>query len=153
MRALAKKKTQWREDLFFALKFAHQKLSKYYNKVTPESDMLLIAAHLLDPFPKLRSFRKWDKAMDVNPEDEGSFTAQYKDAFLKYMEDEYCSKDRIKPNFKLETSNQNYSFSTSPLSGPGHSFYDPYDLFCDDAEYITPANLVESTPRHSHCAA
>jgi len=28
MRALAKKKTQWKEDLFFAMKFAQQKLSK-----------------------------------------------------------------------------------------------------------------------------
>jgi len=30
MRALAKKKTQWKEDLFFAVKCAWQKLSKYY---------------------------------------------------------------------------------------------------------------------------
>ena len=30
MRALAKKKTQWKEDLFFAVKLARQKLSKYY---------------------------------------------------------------------------------------------------------------------------
>jgi hypothetical protein len=30
MRALAKKKTQWQEDLFFAVKLARQKLSKYY---------------------------------------------------------------------------------------------------------------------------
>jgi hypothetical protein len=29
MRALAKKKTQWKEDLYFAVKVACQKLSKY----------------------------------------------------------------------------------------------------------------------------
>jgi len=58
MRALAKKKTQWKEDLFFAVKLARQKLSKYYAKVTPTRGMLLIAVHVLDPFRKLRSFRK-----------------------------------------------------------------------------------------------
>jgi hypothetical protein len=29
MRALAKKKTPWKEDLFFAVKLSQQKLSKY----------------------------------------------------------------------------------------------------------------------------
>jgi len=53
MRALAKKKTQWKEDLFFAVKLARQKLSKYYVEVTPMTGMLLISAHILDPFRKL----------------------------------------------------------------------------------------------------
>jgi hypothetical protein len=35
MRSLAKKKTQWNEDLFFAVKLGQQKLSKYYAEVTP----------------------------------------------------------------------------------------------------------------------
>jgi hypothetical protein len=91
--------------------------------------------------------------MDVILEDEGSFTAQYKDTFLKYMKHEYSSKDRITPNFNLQTPNHNDPFSTLPVSGPGHSFYDPYDLSSEDAEYITPANIVESTPGRSHCAA
>jgi len=72
MRALAKKKTQWKEYLFFAVKCARQKLSKYYTEVTPTTGMLLISTHILDPFRKLRSFRKWDKGMDINPEDETS---------------------------------------------------------------------------------
>jgi hypothetical protein len=53
MRALAKKKTQWKEDLFFAVKCARQKLSKYYTEVTPMTGMLLITAHILDPIRKL----------------------------------------------------------------------------------------------------
>jgi len=53
MRALAKKKTQWKEDLFFAVKLAREKLSKYYVKVTPTTGMLLISAHILD------HFRQW----------------------------------------------------------------------------------------------
>jgi hypothetical protein len=56
MRALAKQKTKWKADLFFAVKFARQKRSKYYSVVTPTTGMLLISAHILDPFRKLRSF-------------------------------------------------------------------------------------------------
>ena len=76
MRALAKKKTQWKEDLFFTVKLARQKLSKYYAEVTPMTGMLLISAHILDPFRKLRSFTKWGKGMDIDPEDETSYTTQ-----------------------------------------------------------------------------
>jgi len=61
MQVFAKQKTQWKEDLFFTVKLARQKLSKYYAEVTPMTGMLLISAHILDPFRKLRSFRKWDK--------------------------------------------------------------------------------------------
>jgi len=61
MRPLAKKKTQCKEDLFFAMKLARQKLSKYYAEVTPTMGMLLMSAHILDSFRKFRSFRKWDK--------------------------------------------------------------------------------------------
>jgi hypothetical protein len=45
--------------------------------------MLLNTANILDPFRKLRSFRKWDNAMNINPEDESSHTAQYQKAVLK----------------------------------------------------------------------
>jgi len=86
MRALAKKKTQWKEDKFFAVKLARQKLSKYYAEVTPTTGMLLMSAHILDPFCKLWWFRKWDKGMDINPEDETSYTTQYQEAFLEYVE-------------------------------------------------------------------
>jgi hypothetical protein len=84
-------KTQWKEDLFFAVKLARQKLSKYYAEVTPRTGMILISAHILDPFRKLGSFRKWDNEMYINLEDETSYTTQYQEAFLKYMENEYCA--------------------------------------------------------------
>jgi hypothetical protein len=100
---LAKKKTPWKEDLFFAVKLARQKLSKYYTEVTPTTGMLLISVHILDPFRKLRSFRKWNNGMDINPEDEISYTTQYQEAFLKYVENEYCAKHRHVPVNKLET--------------------------------------------------
>jgi len=92
MQALAKKKTQGKEDIFFAMKLAQRKLSKYYAEVTPTTGMLLISTHILDPFRKLRSFRKWAQGLDINPEDETSYTTQYQEAFLKYVENEYCTK-------------------------------------------------------------
>jgi len=56
MRALATKKTPWKEDLFFTVKLAQQKLSKYYAEVTPTTGMLRISTLILDPLRKLRSF-------------------------------------------------------------------------------------------------
>ena len=56
--------------------------------------MLLISAHIVHPFRKLGLIRKWDKGMDINPEDETSYTTQYQEAFLKYVENEYCAKRR-----------------------------------------------------------
>jgi hypothetical protein len=50
MRALPKKTPPWKEDLFFAVKLARQKLSKHYTEVTPTTGMLLISAHVLDPY-------------------------------------------------------------------------------------------------------
>jgi hypothetical protein len=103
MRALAKKKTDWKEDLFFAVKLARQKPSKYYAKVTPTTSMLLISAHIVDPLTKLCSFRKWNKGMDIDPEDETSSTTQYQEAFLNYVGNEYCIIHRGVPVDKLIT--------------------------------------------------
>ena len=86
MRALAMKKTPWKEELFFPVKLARQKLSKYYAEVTPKTGMLLSPAHILGAFRKSQSFRKWDKGTDFNPEDETSYTTQYQEAFLKHVE-------------------------------------------------------------------
>jgi hypothetical protein len=62
--------------------------------VTGTTGILLITAHILDPCLKLRSFRKWDQEMDYNHEDETSYTTQYWEAFLKYVENVYCAKQR-----------------------------------------------------------
>jgi hypothetical protein len=91
MRALAMMKTQSKEDLFFAMKFARQMLSKYYTKVTPRTGLLPISAHSLDRFRELQSFRKWDKGIDIKPEDGTSYTTKYQEAFLMYVENNYCA--------------------------------------------------------------
>jgi len=153
MRALAKKKTQWKEDLFFAVKFARQKLSKYYTEVTPMTGMLLISAHILDLFRKLQSFRKWDKGMDINPEDDTSYTTQYQQAFLKYVENKYNAKHWRLPVTKLETIQNNNLGSSAMASRSGQSSYDPYDLSSDDEEYLMPTSVAETTRGWSDLAA
>jgi len=149
MRALAKKKTPWKEDLCFAVKLARQKLSKYYAEVTPTTGMLLISAHILDPLRKLRSFRKWDKGMDINPEDETSYTTQYQEAFLKYVENEYCAQHRHVPVNKLEMVPSCNLVPSATASGSYQSSFDPYDLSSDDEEYLMPNNVAETTPGRS----
>jgi hypothetical protein len=149
MRALAKMKTQWMEDLFFAVKFARQKQCKYYTDLTPTTGMLLISAHNLDPFRKLRLFRTWDKGMDINPEDETSYSAKYQQAFLKYVENEYCAKHRRLPVTKLKIIPDNNISSTAMASGSGQSSYNPYDLSSNDEEYLMPNNVAEKTPGRS----
>jgi hypothetical protein len=146
MRALAKKKTAWKEDLFFAVKLARQKLSKYYAEVTLATGMLRISAHILDPFRKLRSFRKWDKGMDINPENETSHPAQYQEAFLKYVENEYCAKHRRVPVNKLEPVQSSNLVPSSTASGSNQSSFDPYDSSSDDEEFLTLNNVAETTP-------
>jgi hypothetical protein len=153
MRALAKKKPQWKEDLFFAVKLACQKISKYYAEVTPTTGMLLISAQILDPCRKLRSFRKWDKGMDINPEDETLYTIQYQEAFMKYVENEYCAKHRRAPVNKLETVRSSNLVPSATASGSYKSSFDPYDLSSDDEEYLTPNNMPETAPGQSNRAA
>jgi len=153
MRALAKKKTPWKEDLFFPVKLARQKLSKYYAEVTPTTGMLLISAHIADTFRKLRSFRKWDKGMDINPEDETSYPTQYHEAFLKYVENEYCAKHRRVPVNDLETVLTSKLGPSATASGSYQSSLDVYDFSSNDEEYLTPNNVAETTPGRSDRAA
>jgi len=153
MRALAKKKTHCKDDLIFAVKLAQHKLSKYYTEVIPTTGMLLISEHNLDPFRKLRSFRKWDKAMDITPEDQTSYTTQYQEAFLRYVENKYCANPRCVPVNELETVLSNNLLPSATASGSYQSLFDPYDLPSDDEEYLTPNNVAETTPGRSDRAA
>jgi hypothetical protein len=111
--------------------------------------MLLISAHILDLFMKLQSFNKWDKGMDVNLEDETSYTIQYQEAFLKCVENEYCAKDRPLPVNKLETVPSRNLIPSATASGSYKSSFDPYDLSNSDEEYLMPHNVAETTPGRS----
>jgi len=83
MEAFAKKKTQWKEDLYFTIKLVHQKLSKNDAEDTSTTSTLLILPYIFNPFQNLRWFRNWVKGMDINPENETSYTTQYHKACLK----------------------------------------------------------------------
>jgi len=114
---------------------------------------LLISAHIPDPFQKLRLFRKWDNGMDINPEDETSYTTQYQEAFLKYVEKKYCAKHRYLPVTESKNlPNNNLSFSAM-ASRSAQCSYDPYDLSSDEKEYLMPNNVAKMTPRRSDHAA
>jgi hypothetical protein len=132
MRALAKKKTQWKVDFFFAVKLARQKLSNYYGQVSPSTGMHLISAQRLNPFRKLRSFRKWYKGMDINPEDETSDTTLYHDVFLKYMQNQYCVNHRRVLVNTLENVQSSIHLPSATASGFYQSSLDPYDVSSND---------------------
>jgi hypothetical protein len=74
IQALAKKKTQGKDDFFFTMKLARQKLLKYYTEVTPTTGEHPISAHIFDSLEKLRLCRVWGKGMDINPNDKKSYT-------------------------------------------------------------------------------
>jgi len=91
--------------------------------------------------------------MDINPEDETSYTTQYQEAFLEYVENEYCAKDRRVPVNILENVPSINLVLSATASGSYQSSFDPYDLSSDDEEYLTPNNVAETTPRRSDRAA
>jgi len=146
-RALAKKMTQSAEVIYIAVKSGIQKLSKYYTEDTPMTGLLIILGHMLDPFRKLRCFEKWDKGMDIHPEDETSYTTQYQQDFLKYVENEYCARH----NHVLVTKPRSIVNNNLVCSGrgprSGRSCDDTDDFSSDDVEYLMPNNVVEITAR------
>jgi len=152
MRASAKKKTQWNENLFLTLRLAPEMLSQYYADVTPLMGILLISARILDSFQNLRSFSEWDTGMDINPQDETSYTTHYKEASLMYAEKEHCAKHRHVPVNELESLPSRNPNPSPTASGSCHSSSDPYDLFSDNDKYLMGNNVAEKTPGQSDCA-
>jgi len=152
MSALAKGKSQWKEDLFFAVKLAWQQLSNHYAEVTPMTDMLHISAHIVNPFWKLWAFRKWNKGLDINSEDKTSYTTQYQESFLKYVENEYCAKHRHVTVNKPECVPSNILVPSATPSVSGLSSFYPYYLSSDGEESLTPKNVPEPTAGWSNRA-
>jgi len=82
--------------------------------------------------------------MDINPDDETSYTTQYQEAFLKYVENEYCAKHRHVPANKLESLLSSNLVPSATASGSCQSSFHPYDLSSDDEEYLTPNNVAKT---------
>jgi len=83
--------------------------------------------------------------MDINPEDEIFYTTQYQEAFLKYMENEYCAKNRRVLVNKPKSLLRSNLIPLQMVLGSCQSSFDPYDLSSDDEEYLTPNNVAETT--------
>jgi len=151
MRSLAENKTQWKEDWFFTMTLARQKLPKNYAELTPSTGMLLISSHILDSFRKLQSFSKWERGMDINPQEEISYSTQYQEGILRYVENEYSAKQRGVPVNKPKSVPRSNLVPSTMASASGQSSFDPYDLPRDDEEYLTPNNVAEKTPGQNDC--
>jgi hypothetical protein len=91
--------------------------------------------------------------MDINLEDETSYTTQFQEAFLKHVENEYCAKHRRVPVNRVETVPSSNLVSSATASGSYQSSFDAYDLCSDDEEYLTPNNVAETSPGQSDRAA
>ena len=115
--------------------------------------MLLISTNILDPFWMLRLFRKWDKGLHINPEDQTSYPTHNQEAFLKYVQNEYRAKQRRVPVNKLETVPSSTHLPSAKASGSYQLSFDPYNLSSDDEEYLMPKNVAQTTPRRSYRAA
>jgi len=91
--------------------------------------------------------------MDINPEDQTSYTTQYQEAFLKYVENKYCAKHRRLSVTQYEKPQSNDFIHSAMLSQSGQSSFDPYDFSCGDEEYLTPKDFAKMTPGPSDCTA
>jgi len=68
------------------------------------------------------------------------------------MENEYCAKHRCMPVNILESLPTRKFILSATASGSCQSSIDPYDLFSDEEESITPNNVAETTPEWRDCA-
>jgi len=76
------------------VKVINQKLSKHCAEVTQMAGMHLIFAVILYPFLMSQSFWKWDNDMENSPDDKTSYSTQYQEAILMYVENAYHTKHR-----------------------------------------------------------
>jgi len=83
--------------------------------------------------------------MDINPEDETSFTSQFQKAFLKYVVNEYCAKQTDLPVTKSESLPNINLVSSAMASRSGQPSHDPYDSSRDDEVYLMPNNVAVTT--------
>jgi hypothetical protein len=145
--ALSMKQTQWKIDIRRGMRAARKKLSSYYAEVTPESGLLLILAHMLDPYRKTRTFQVWDKRAGVDPNSSDSYTWQYKKAFLNYWDQHYVTKiiESTSQNSDNAKSSDKTQLSDTP-SEPSNLAY-TFDSDSDDNQSLSA--LPTTTPRRT----
>jgi len=102
IQAFTEQKTKWKEDLSVAVKLGGPNLSKYYTDLTSMPGMLHISVHSFNSFQKLWLFWMWHRGIVINTEAETSYSTQYQQAFVKYLENKECVKRRCVPVNKPE---------------------------------------------------
>jgi len=90
--------------------------------------------------------------MDINAKDKTSYTTQYQEAFLKYMETKYYAEHRRLPVTKPESIPSNNLLSSAMASRSGPSSYDQYYLSSDNVECLMHYNAAKMTPGQTNCA-
>ena len=91
--------------------------------------------------------------IDINPEDETSYTTKYQKVSLKYLENKYGAKYSQMSIITPDRVLSNNPFPRAMAFRSGQTSVDPYDLSSNDKEYLMPENVVEMTPERSDCAA
>jgi len=146
IRNLVEKKNQWKQELFFAMKLARQKLSKHHAELTPMTGMLLNSVYILDPFQKLRSLeseiREWIFILRMRH----PILLNTERHFLQYVDNEYNARHRHVPVSKLDSLPSCTFVTSAKASGSCQTSFDPYDLSSDDVEYLTPNYVAGITP-------
>jgi len=91
--------------------------------------------------------------MDIDPEDETSYTTQSQETFLKYVENKYCAKHRWLSVTKHDKLQSNDFIPSAMASQSGQSSFDPFNFCSDDEHYLMPRYVAETTSGRSNCAA
>jgi hypothetical protein len=84
--------------------------------------------------------------MDINPKVETFYTAQFQEAYLQYVQIEYCATHQHVSNNKVQTLPSSNPISAATTSGSWQSSFDAYDLSGDDEEYFTLNDVAVMTP-------
>ena len=88
--------------------------------------------------------------MDINPEDKTSYTTQYQEGFVKYVENVYCAKHKRVPVNKVGSSLSSNPIPSAAASESSQSSFDPHDISSDDEENLMSNDVAETTPGQSN---
>jgi len=81
------------------------------------------------------------------------YTTKYHEAFLKYVENRFCTKHRGVLVNTHESLPRSYRIPSRKVLGSCQSSFDPCDVSRDDEEYLSPNNAAVTKPGKRYRAA